>query len=379
MRNIIKALSKQLYGAKYEAIKKSVFISLIVFFSIYVAQIKLEIAPFILFLSSIIFTTCEMWKTLSSSQNTSNLEGIMIIPFNNRKFVISYTIVFCGYTLITKSLFVMVIFFSLEAWSPLQIITAIMCCINSCIVTILAYSNSRMKRILPILACGLGIIITVYFIKAIITIMLILSISIIIASLSLVKLNAYDLVSSCRAYKKIKNKKNRGKVLVYLYRYIYTNKVFSFNTLILWGVACILPLMINQFNDNNIIPIGLAITCFNTPASILLSSNHDLEEGIKIMPNKERFIIGYGVFIYIINIIPSLFYRISWQIMFGGIGVKMILTAFVFVCISSILTVIMEWFFPIHNWKIESDLWHHPRKYFVAIILMLISGVFILF
>ena len=41
---------------------------------------------------------------------------------------------------------------------------------------------------------------------------------------------------------------------------------------------------------------------------------------------------------------------------------------------SAILSVLLEWFHPVRNWKIESDLWHHPRKYVVPLIMLLIAG-----
>ena len=30
-------------------------------------------------------------------------------------------------------------------------------------------------------------------------------------------------------------------------------------------------------------------------------------------------------------------------------------------------SVFYEWYVPLRNWKIESDLWHHPRKYAVPV------------
>ena len=30
---------------------------------------------------------------------------------------------------------------------------------------------------------------------------------------------------------------------------------------------------------------------------------------------------------------------------------------------------------PVRNWKIENDLWHHPRKYIVPLIMFLIAGL----
>ena len=40
----------------------------------------------------------------------------------------------------------------------------------------------------------------------------------------------------------------------------------------------------------------------------------------------------------------------------------------------TILSVILEWKHPIRGWKTESDLWHHPRKYLVPLIMLLIAS-----
>ena len=41
---------------------------------------------------------------------------------------------------------------------------------------------------------------------------------------------------------------------------------------------------------------------------------------------------------------------------------------------SAVLSVLLEWLYPIRNWKIESDLWHHPRKYVVPVVMLLLAG-----
>lgn len=64
----------------------------------------------------------------------------------------------------------------------------------------------------------------------------------------------------------------------------------------------------------------------------------------------------------------------SWQLQNSGVTVLMILTAVFFALQSAILSVLLEWFYPVRNWKIESDLWHHPRKYVVPVMMLLVAG-----
>ena len=42
--------------------------------------------------------------------------------------------------------------------------------------------------------------------------------------------------------------------------------------------------------------------------------------------------------------------------------------------VPAVLSVMLEWFFPVRGWKIESDLWHHPRKYVVPGIMLMLAG-----
>ena len=68
-------------------------------------------------------------------------------------------------------------------------------------------------------------------------------------------------------------------------------------------------------------------------------------------------------------------YLISWQIGKGGVNSTEIITALIIALQSAVLSVLLEWFCPVHNWKIENDLWHHPRKYVVPLIMFLIAGL----
>ena len=51
------------------------------------------------------------------------------------------------------------------------------------------------------------------------------------------------------------------------------------------------------------------------------------------------------------------------------------MTAVLIALQSAILSVLLEWFHPVRNWKIESDLWHHPRKYVVPLIMLPVAGL----
>ena len=68
-------------------------------------------------------------------------------------------------------------------------------------------------------------------------------------------------------------------------------------------------------------------------------------------------------------------YLASWQIQQGGVGYEDVIASLLIAMQSAVFSVLLEWLHPIRNWKIESDLWHHPRKYIVPLIMLLIAGL----
>ena len=66
-------------------------------------------------------------------------------------------------------------------------------------------------------------------------------------------------------------------------------------------------------------------------------------------------------------------YLCSWQIINGGAGFVHVITLLLFALQSAVLSAILEWKFPIRDWKTESDLWHHPRKYLVPVMMLMIA------
>ena len=134
-------------------------------------------------------------------------------------------------------------------------------------------------------------------------------------------------------------------------------------------------MILGQAEGLNAMPLGIAILCLNTPLCILLSCDPGLEQAVRILPRQGgRFCTCYIFFIFSVNMAVYCVYLMSWQIQHGGVDSMEIMTAVLIALQSAILSVLLEWFHPIRNWKIETDLWHHPRKYVVPFIMVLIAG-----
>lgn len=375
--NILKALLKQLFGAKYEGIVKSLIACLILFLAAHTAGINMAIAPSILFLTATAFSAGAMWQALHSSGNADRMAGLFMLPFTNREMTFSFVLAFAGYTLITIALPVLALFFAVHEWSILQIAVALLCACNGCFMAAAWYTMTKKRKLMPfvVLWC-VGMLLAIFFVQKVTIFALVVLASLFLSLLRLLTADAYAFYHPASAKLLTRRTKGTGSVLLYLLRYLVTNKNYLMNTAGLCVVGGILPMILGQFEGLNVMPLGFAILCLNTPICILLSCDPGLEQAVRVLPGQAgRFCIRYSFFIFSVNMAVSSVYLAVWQIKHGGVGGMDIMAAVLIALQSAFLSVLLEWFHPIRNWKIESDLWHHPRKYAVPLIMLLIAGL----
>ncbi len=172
----------------------------------------------------------------------------------------------------------------------------------------------------------------------------------------------------------IKQRK-QGLFWWYLFRYLRYHKNYVINTGVMFLVALVLPYFLEEMGEF-VVFVGFAILSLNTPIGILLSCDHDLEQAVRFLPRqKKAFCIPYCLFIFLCNIIVDIIFLCSWQIKNHSVTTFMMIAVIFFALQSAILSVLLEWFYPIRDWKIESDLWHHPRKYIVPVVMLLFAGL----
>ncbi len=368
----LKAISKQLLGARYEHISKSLFACFIIFFAVYNAEIRVTTAPAILFLTATFFSLGVMWRALSSAQNAEKMMGLFMLPFENKKLIVSYLLAFGSYTVITKTILVLALFFAIGTWSAEQILTAVLCACNGCAMAAAWYSMLSAKKRIPVILWGCGIFFSIFFVKQLPVFCGIVLVSLLTTAMCLLSADAYTFYQPVSAKKIISRTKGKANVLLYLLRYLAVNKSYLINTAGLWVIACFLPLLFGHTEGLNMLPLGFAILCLNTPVCILLSCDPGLEQAVRALPGQAaRFGSRYCFFLFAVNMAANSIYLISWQISNGSVCTMDIVTAVLFALQSAVLSVLLEWLHPIRNWKIENDLWHHPRKYIVPLFMML--------
>lgn len=371
---IAKALSKQLFGAKYESVQKGLLTAVILFFAVYAAELRLEIAPFILYLTSTFFTAGTMWQMLSGNRHKEAMQGLFMLPFENRSFVYSYAAVLGAHTLITKTLPIWALFFAAAKWSGFELAVSFLCGCMACAVTSVAYLMFKKKNMVMPVFWAAGILSIILFVRQSKTVLAMALVSLAVAVLYLYFADAYDFYSAAATKKVVQHRGHTGSVFAYLMRYLMVNKNYLVNTVGLCAIACFLPLLFGEFQGLNMFPLGLAILCLNTPICTLLSCDPDLEQAVRVLPGQSgRFCRRYCLFIFAVNGMIASIYLCSWRFINGGIGPADVGSVALFALQSAILSVILEWKYPIHNWKTESDLWHHPRKYLVPLIMLLLA------
>lgn len=372
----VKALSKQLFGARYESVWKSLIASAILFFATNAAEFQMAIAPFILYLTSTFFTAGIMWQMLTGKRQKEAMQGMFMIPFDNRSFVFSYVSVLGAHTLITKTLPVWALFFAAASWNIWEIILAIFCGSMACVVTSAGYGIYKKGHIMAPILWAAGIWATILLVRQWAVVLIAAVVSLAAAVLYLAFADAYDFYNATVSKKTVRHTGHTGNVFTYLIRYLMANKSYLINTAGLCVIACFLPLLLGEFGKLDLFPIGLALLCLNTPICTLLSCDPDLEQAIRVLPGQaDRFCRRYCLFVFAVNGMIASIYLCSWQIFHGGIGLAHAGMLFLFSLQSAILSILLEWNAPICSWKTESDLWHHPRKYLVPLCMLMIAAI----
>lgn len=377
MKMTFNAFAKNLFGAKYERLQRSIFIYLIVFWGLYITDWKMQIAPFVLYLMPGAFTAGVMWQALYSEDNATKMQNMFMLPFDRRNFVFSYVAALGAYTIFTKTAALFAVLLAVSFWKPIEILGSIVSVINIILMTAAVYSLKKywFIDILWIGTITAGILLCgnkVWLIP-----LLIVNSAFAVICLQTTDGYAFNYQEGKKSYRVKQHR--RFSVLRYLFRYLNCHKNYLINTAVMWCVAIILPhffgKMESLMESPFVVSIGFAILSLNTPICILLSCDPDLEQAIRFLPGqKKAFCMPYCLFIFFCNMAANVIFLCSWQMKTNSVTVLMVLTAFFFALQSAILSVLLEWFYPVRNWKIESDLWHHPRKYVVPAIMLLAAG-----
>lgn len=429
MKMTFKAFTKKLFGAKYERLPRTLLIELIVFTGLHLAGWKVQIAPFMLYLMASTFTAGVMWQALASEEHAVNMQNMFMLPFDNRQFIFSYVAALGLYTIVTKTAALLAVLLAVSDWSLAEILGSVVCAVDAVLVTAAVYSFRKYWYAGSLWAAAIIAAILLWGNKPWFILLLVGS-----GALAVILLRSADgyafycignspanfesakmrksLVGTsrkrtclfyyyirkffglfrvrkanpanglCSFYYPQKGKKSymvkghrHASALRYFFRYLKYHKNYLVNTVIMWCVACVMPIFFKQMGDLFVVPMGFAILSLNTPVCVLLSCDPALEQAVRFLPGqKKAFCIPYCLFIFLCNMAADVIFLCSWRMQNGGVTVLMIAAAVFFALQSAVFSVLLEWFYPVRGWKIESDLWHHPRKYIVPAAMLLLAA-----
>jgi len=411
MKGMYRVFARKLFGVKYERLGKTLLVWLLVFYGLYLAGYQVRIAPFILYLMVSSFSAGVMWQALHSRDSADNMQNLLMLPFGEKHFIFSYVAVLGMYTILTKTAGLMAVVLAVCSWSGKELLGSVLCAVNAILMSACMYAESRGRRSKGNPAPGqlLGKpvckILSVVWVCAVLAGMVLLwdkvffvpllTGNILLAVLVLRGADAYSFYAPAGGKSRAVRGGRRTFVWRYLFRYLAAHPNYLLNTGVMWIAACVLPAFFSQMGGMgmSVMPIGFAILSLNTPICILLSCDPDLEQAVRFLPGqKKAFCMPYCLFIFLCNMAANTIFLVSWHLTAGGLRtdgmaaggfrswgaaaeINVILTAVFFALLSAVGSVLMEWFYPVRGWKIESDLWHHPRKYIVPAIMLLLAGI----
>ncbi len=368
-----KAFAKKLFGARYERLPRTLLLDVIIFWGLYIAGFQVQVAASVRILMLSAFTAGVMWQALSSKDNAVELQHMLMLPQHGREFVFSYVAALGAYTLLTKTGLLLAVLLAVSAWKPIEMTGMAVSTLHAVLMAAAVYFLRKYWYAGGIWAAA--IVSAILFLRSELLLDLLLLVNGFVAILILWKADGYAFYR-CESEKShtIRQRK-KASLWRYFFRYLSCRKNYPVNTAVMWCVAIVMPYFLREMAGLSVVPVGFAILSLNTPICILLSCDCDLEQAVRFLPGQKGcFCIPYCLFIFLCNMAADVIFLCSWQIQNGGITVLMIAGAVFFALQSAVLSVLLEWLYPIRGWKIESDLWHHPRKYVVPVIMLLLAG-----
>ena len=343
-------------------------------FGIYSAEIQIAIAPFVLYLMSSCFMVSMMFLALSSTENASDMKNLFMMPLDRNGFLVSYIGVVSLTTFLTRAWGLLAIAIAVSRPSLTEIANTLICCVNAILISVCAFAF-RKRPYIGVLwfAAAIAGLYLLCNTKLFLPLLLLNAVACLITMCAIDPYVFYteegSLERSVKGY-------TRHSIIRYLVRYLFLHKNYLVNSGIMLICACIFPVYFQQLGTPFIYPIGFAIVLVNTPLCILLSCSPDTEQMVRILPGQKRaFCVPYCMFLFLCNLIPTTLYATVSCIACHTSPAIMFPAAIFFSLQGAILSVILEWFFPIRGWKLETDLWHHPRKYIMPMIMVLFAGL----
>ena len=143
MKMIFKCYAKKLFGAKYGRVLRNLFVIFILYWGLHLAEIKIIIAPSILYFMIGFLTAGVMWQVLAAEAGAAQMQNMMMLPLDEKKFVLAYTAALGLYTIFSRTAVLLAVILAVSEQEWQEIIHTIFCMINAVLVTAVIFSLKK--------------------------------------------------------------------------------------------------------------------------------------------------------------------------------------------------------------------------------------------
>lgn len=366
----VKAFARELFGARYEQIAKSVAMAAILFASLRMSGLHVEISPFVLDLMAGAFTAGVMGQALASDPE-KRLVHMVMLPIREGRLTAAYLCMLGAHTMITKTAPLLAAVFAVAHAGRPEMAGSLLCAANAAAMA--ACIHAMRRKALGGLWSAAALLV-LWKGQGMAALGAVLAGHGAAAAFAALRISPYALAR--RPEKRIAARPFcRAALEAYFCRAALARPSDRINTIAVWCVAFALPLMLGRIEGVSVLAMGFAILSINTPAGMQLSRDRALERSVRMLPGQaRRFAVPYVRWLLGMNLIANAIYLAGWASQTGGVTGRSALLAACFALQSALGTAALDWFFPIKAWKLESDLWHHPRKYIVPACMLLLAG-----
>ncbi|PJN56865.1 hypothetical protein PAEVO_35910 [Paenibacillus sp. GM2FR] len=365
--------AKKFLGSSYDRLWKHTAALLVLYAAMSSLDIDYHVALNVFMTAISVFTFGMVVRTLSSDDNRRKLKGAFMLPSRPSMFNAAYFFAVALYTLVTKTSYILVLYMSVSQFTGMHALAFLLSFLNAGLTAFVVFALLNRGKRMP--ACFWMLL------QAALCLLhdpshrlLGMLISTTLQWLILYRTDPY------RYYKDLKMTElhaapiRNASFLRYLGRYLFFHKSYLYNTIALCLFAGFMAFMLEQMQLASFLPLGFAVLSFNTPIGILLSSNRGLHRKIQMLPGQfQRIGVAYGLFILAVNLFIYTIYLACWHMFHGSVEIMYYVLSVLFAAQCAISTVWLEWKHPVFHWRVESDLWHHPRKYAVPLMMSLLA------
>lgn len=359
---------RKYFGARGKRLVRT----LVVYGGLAATEWRVAISPFVLCLMTSVFSGGAMLRALAAADGQTELRHLLMLPENARDIVRGYIGALALYTPATKTLPLLSLLLAVSRWSAQTLCSVGLCALCSVLLAALFHSGLRWFAALWMLA--LFVVLRLYAGECVFLPLLALSAA---ASLFLLaRADAWAFLCATPPGSRSGKHAQHFFMLRYFLRHLFTHRNYLVNTAGLWLVAAAMPFFFTSFaREIFVAPLGFAILTLNTPLSVLLSADPTFDRAVRMLPGSVRlFCLPYVVLLAGANLLADTVFLISWTLTIGPVTPPMLAAAGFIALQSALAAVWLEWQHPLKNWRSESDLWHHPRKYLVPAVMLLLAA-----